>query len=172
MSGESLEMFAFVSRLPPSIYMPEAPSECVGELGFMDGAPNKESALERVLLQSGAFGMEEAFAELPAPLALGHSVDAAPAATPHILRLSDALVEAPWTSAPVLGTSELPTVGSAGHQLGACKPCAFLYTKGCGNGVQCQFCHLCEPGEKKRRAKDKKATIAAAVRSGPWNLFR
>lgn len=54
----------------------------------------------------------------------------------------------------VLGSVSCPTVGSQGHWSGACKPCAFLYTKGCGNGAQCSFCHLCEPGEKKRRAKE------------------
>jgi len=56
-----------------------------------------------------------------------------------------------------LGSPECPTVGSEGHHLGTCRPCAFLYTKGCGNGVLCSFCHLCDAGEKKRRAKDKRA---------------
>lgn len=51
--------------------------------------------------------------------------------------------------------TELPSAGSAGHESGQCKPCAFFSTKGCQNGVQCQFCHLCEPGEKKRRRKEK-----------------
>jgi len=58
---------------------------------------------------------------------------------------------------PVIGSAECPTVGSQGHRFGACKPCAFMYTKGCGNGVNCSFCHLCEPGEKKRRAKENQA---------------
>jgi hypothetical protein len=45
--------------------------------------------------------------------------------------------------------------GSAGHAVGRCKPCAFLHTVGCANGTACQFCHLCEPGEKRRRRKEK-----------------
>lgn len=49
--------------------------------------------------------------------------------------------------------SELPSLGSAAHRDGDCKPCAFLHKKGCENGRMCKFCHLCEPGEKKRRAK-------------------
>jgi len=57
-------------------------------------------------------------------------------------------------SCPAPGTAELPSLGSYLHRTGDCKPCAFLHTKGCENGLRCQFCHLCEPGEKKRRQKD------------------
>lgn len=66
------------------------------------------------------------------------------------LDLAEALPE------PKLGSPEQPTVGSASHRLGNCKPCAFLYTKGCMNGVECPFCHLCDTGEKKRRQKEKR----------------
>merc|ERR1739848_908047 len=59
--------------------------------------------------------------------------------------------------APALGTPQCSTVGSQGHWYGTCRPCAFLYTKGCMNGVNCPFCHLCEAGEKKRRAKEQRA---------------
>jgi hypothetical protein len=52
-------------------------------------------------------------------------------------------------------SSELTTWGSAGHAVGRCKPCAFMHTVGCANGTACQFCHLCEPGEKRRRRKEK-----------------
>jgi len=45
--------------------------------------------------------------------------------------------------------------GSKDHQLGRCKPCAFLHTKGCANGTDCPFCHLCGPEELKRRRKQK-----------------
>jgi len=53
-----------------------------------------------------------------------------------------------------LGSSALPTVGSMTHGLGSCKPCAFVFKDGCQSGVDCKFCHLCEPGEKRRRKKD------------------
>eukprot|EP00438_Fugacium_kawagutii_P022007 Skav217035 [mRNA] locus=scaffold1803:407279:408028:- [translate_table: standard] len=56
------------------------------------------------------------------------------------------------------GTQELPSVGSAGHAFGTCRPCAF-YAKGCLNGYACSFCHLCDRGEKKRRQKQKKASF-------------
>jgi len=55
---------------------------------------------------------------------------------------------------PVLGSKELPSVGSALHAWGACKPCAFIGSNMCRNDINCQFCHLCEPGEKKRRRKE------------------
>lgn len=57
---------------------------------------------------------------------------------------------------PVLNPAEVPTRGSAGHGLGACKPCAFVFKDGCQSGFECQFCHLCPPGEKIRRKKELK----------------
>eukprot|EP00931_Biecheleriopsis_adriatica_P066951 TRINITY_DN4116_c0_g1_i1.p1 TRINITY_DN4116_c0_g1~~TRINITY_DN4116_c0_g1_i1.p1 ORF type:complete len:303 (+),score=55.89 TRINITY_DN4116_c0_g1_i1:35-943(+) len=57
--------------------------------------------------------------------------------------------------APELGTGELPSKGSAGHRRAFCKPCAFYHTKGCESGVDCLFCHLCQPGEKTRRRKER-----------------
>lgn len=57
---------------------------------------------------------------------------------------------------PLLGSPDLPSMGSAGHGKRECKPCSFVHTKGCDTGVDCQFCHLCEPGESKRRSKDKR----------------
>jgi hypothetical protein len=60
---------------------------------------------------------------------------------------------------PELGSSELPTMGSAGHKWGTCQPCAFLYKRGCENGVHCSFCHLCDSGEKKRRRQEKIAKL-------------
>lgn len=55
----------------------------------------------------------------------------------------------------------LPSAGSTGHHLGQCRPCAFWTTKGCSSGQECQFCHLCAPGEKKRRQKAKRAFFGA-----------
>jgi hypothetical protein len=69
----------------------------------------------------------------------------------QVLRLADMLAE------PQMGSDEMPNVGSLGHEIGRCKPCAFIHTKGCADGVDCKFCHLCEPGEKKKRSKEKLA---------------
>jgi hypothetical protein len=65
---------------------------------------------------------------------------------------------------PRLGSAELPSVGSLGHYMRRCKPCAFVTRTGCGNGIQCNFCHLCSAGEKKRRRKEKRLLISAARR--------
>jgi hypothetical protein len=56
-------------------------------------------------------------------------------------------------------TLGLWSIGSAAHEIGECKPCAFLWKDpqqpGCQNGRECVFCHLCPPGEVKRRKKQK-----------------
>jgi hypothetical protein len=51
-------------------------------------------------------------------------------------------------------SGDFPSRGSALHMSGKCKPCAFFF-EGCNNGASCQFCHLCEPGERLRRKKEK-----------------
>jgi hypothetical protein len=71
------------------------------------------------------------------------------------------------TSGNSPAAQELPSVGSANHGNGECKPCAFLHTKGCQNGSQCQFCHLCAPGEKKRRRKEKMSVAAVETAEPP-----
>jgi len=63
---------------------------------------------------------------------------------------------------PVLGSDELPSIGSAAHQAGNCKPCAFYHVRGCENAEGCPFCHLCGAGEKKRRMQDKRLARRAA----------
>jgi len=73
------------------------------------------------------------------------------------INIAEPLVES------MVGSSTMPTVGSAGHRLGTCKPCAFFHTKGCGNGPRCIYCHLCESGEKKRRQKVKRAAVNGAT---------
>lgn len=73
-----------------------------------------------------------------------------PTGSVQVLRLADAINQ------PKIGSPDLPTQGSVGHRVGVCKPCAFL-EKGCTSGVDCRFCHLCGPDEKKRRKKEKLA---------------
>lgn len=41
-------------------------------------------------------------------------------------------------------TVSLPSLGSAFHQSGQCKPCAWLWKpRGCQNAASCDYCHLC-----------------------------
>jgi len=58
-----------------------------------------------------------------------------------------------------VGSLGLWSAGSANHHLGTCKPCAFLWkdANGCENGMSCNFCHMCPPGEVKLRKKQKLA---------------
>lgn len=65
------------------------------------------------------------------------------------------------SSAP--GSLALPSLGSALHAGGNCKPCSFVHKAGCGKGSQCPFCHLCDPTEKKRREKIKKEQLRRAA---------
>jgi hypothetical protein len=59
---------------------------------------------------------------------------------------------------------KIPSMGSAGHVQGNCKPCAFFHKDGCENGAMCPFCHICEQGEKKRRQKLKKTQLQSMKR--------
>jgi len=55
------------------------------------------------------------------------------------------------------GSPGCPSIGSAGHHLGLCKPCDFMYRTACRAGASCKFCHLCPPGETQRRKNQRKA---------------
>jgi len=70
----------------------------------------------------------------------------APAIVP-VLRLAEQLPP------PEIGTPALPSIGSLLHHKKECKPCTFFHTRGCENAEDCQFCHLCGPGEKKKRLR-------------------
>lgn len=54
------------------------------------------------------------------------------------------------------------SVGSARHATGDCKPCGFLWKKGCHKAQNCEFCHLCPADEVKKRKRDKIAALQRA----------
>lgn len=55
-----------------------------------------------------------------------------------------------------------PSVGSTLHREGRCTACAWFWKpQGCGNGQDCSYCHLCPPGEIRRRRKLKNAALRA-----------
>lgn len=63
------------------------------------------------------------------------------------------------------GSARCPSIGSSGHCLGMCKPCDFMHRgDGCRAGFNCQFCHLCPPGEVQRRKKVKKTAVRQLTR--------
>jgi hypothetical protein len=48
----------------------------------------------------------------------------------------------------------VPSIGSAMHGHGCCKPCGFFWKSGgCRFGSDCQHCHLCPPREQKFRQR-------------------
>jgi hypothetical protein len=98
-----------------------------------------------------------------------------PHTAPPVLLLSEALAPPPMGAPGVgagatpnvpLGSPEMPTIGSMEHFIGNCKPCAFFHKRGCSNGVQCSFCHLCDSSEKKRRQKEKVQQLREMRRQG------
>mmetsp|Transcript_57738 Transcript_57738/g.114547 ORF Transcript_57738/g.114547 Transcript_57738/m.114547 type:complete len:158 (-) Transcript_57738:556-1029(-) len=51
---------------------------------------------------------------------------------------------------------ELPSVGSAQHVRGQCKPCAHWWRpQGCFKGSSCDFCHLCDEAAWRESRKQK-----------------
>jgi hypothetical protein len=57
--------------------------------------------------------------------------------------------------------------GSALHYQGTCKPCAFFWkVVGCQYGSDCEFCHLCDADERKRRNKEKRMAMHAMQTGG------
>lgn len=70
-----------------------------------------------------------------------------------VLRLAEAL------ALPEVGDPEMPTVGSVQHDTGRCKPCAFVWKEvGCNSGVNCLYCHICGPSERRRRKKQQRGS--------------
>lgn len=59
--------------------------------------------------------------------------------------------------------SGTPSEGSAFHDVGDCRPCAWYWkASGCENAAGCRFCHMCSQGEVKSRKKSKLAAMRQA----------
>mmetsp|Transcript_62146 Transcript_62146/g.180204 ORF Transcript_62146/g.180204 Transcript_62146/m.180204 type:complete len:212 (-) Transcript_62146:313-948(-) len=69
-------------------------------------------------------------------------------------------------SRPMSGTSACPTVGSAGHWLGVCRPCEYVHRGLCTNGAACKYCHVCGPEVCKQLRKEKRLMKKVARRLG------
>jgi len=77
---------------------------------------------------------------------------------PKVIQLSGFLQEEKELASDAqTNVAALPSLGSAYHFAGLCKPCVFFHSeKGCENGTDCLHCHICAAGEKKRRRKQVK----------------
>lgn len=111
----------------------------------------------------------------PPPPTFAPAPPAAPLAAPDAVgALGGGLLALapPPPPGPALGDEELPTRGSSLHAQGLCRPCAFVYTKGCANGLACAFCHLCGPEEKRMRKRERRGGLAgqAVPRADAWHL--
>jgi len=75
-------------------------------------------------------------------------------------------VPRPLALAELVGPQPHST-GSVVHFQGSCKPCAFFWkVVGCKYGTECEFCHLCDADERKRRNKDKRMAMHALQSGG------
>ncbi|CAE7670195.1 unnamed protein product [Symbiodinium sp. CCMP2456] len=55
-----------------------------------------------------------------------------------------------------------PSLGALLHSSGQCKPCMWFWkSQGCARGQSCLHCHLCPPGEVRRRRKQRRAPAGA-----------
>lgn len=79
----------------------------------------------------------------------------------RILSLAEMIFDENETKVACEGalSDSVPSVGSALHGTGSCKPCGFFHKQGCSAGSQCTFCHLCDSGEKKRRQLEKRQKL-------------
>lgn len=73
-----------------------------------------------------------------------------------VLRMSDDILD------PMLGSPQLPSLGSVGHHQSGrgqcCRPCVFVGGHGCPHGSACLCCHLCTKADV---TSSKAMTVAA-----------
>lgn len=63
---------------------------------------------------------------------------------------------------PTAAEMPLPSRGSALHRLGTCRPCAFVHQEGCRSGANCEFCHMCDAGARRRLRRERLRRARAA----------
>lgn len=111
------------------------------------------SASPGAFVESGSPGHPRSTQAFPSdPPALGRG---GADAEPRYVALPGLLAQAPPAQAS--GLPRQMSLGSMAHGTGNCKPCAWAHkdAAGCRNGSHCSYCHLCPPGELKRRKREK-----------------
>ncbi|CAE7522445.1 unnamed protein product [Symbiodinium necroappetens] len=139
--------------LPAEGIVPAGPPEPLPP-GWEPTLPPQVLRLEEALKEEASVSQVHQAAALAAAGAIGASHEEQVAAANAFAASASTVMQ----GANILGE---PSAGSTGHYQGQCRPCAFATTKGCASGKECQFCHLCAPGEKKRRQKAKRAFFGA-----------
>mmetsp|Transcript_91063 Transcript_91063/g.167123 ORF Transcript_91063/g.167123 Transcript_91063/m.167123 type:complete len:206 (+) Transcript_91063:51-668(+) len=77
---------------------------------------------------------------------------------PEAVKASLAML--PLDDIPSARDQESSSIGSIGHHMGACRPCAWRWKPtGCVKAESCEFCHLCEDGVRKTRKKARMSDI-------------
>mmetsp|Transcript_100360 Transcript_100360/g.289814 ORF Transcript_100360/g.289814 Transcript_100360/m.289814 type:complete len:138 (-) Transcript_100360:156-569(-) len=65
---------------------------------------------------------------------------------------------APVSFATGTSSADVPTLGSAMHRSGACKPCLFWYQGLCHKGRRCLFCHIPHDPDEVSKVRPSKKT--------------
>lgn len=68
--------------------------------------------------------------------------------------LRDLVPPPPGLQLPNMEMGELPSMGSAEHAAGSCRPCFWFWkSQGCNRGTLCNHCHLCLPDKLRTQRK-------------------
>merc|ERR1712217_519338 len=92
--------------------------------------------------------------------------DECPVTRAHTTAVIQHIAPRPLALADLVGPQP-HSKGSVLHFQGTCKPCAFFWkVVGCKYGPECEFCHLCDADERKRRNKEKRMAMHALQAGG------
>jgi len=194
-SGVTFDPCGEPARVKPPGPRPYCPGEVLTRTALLDsemplGGATVSSvppSADRAAIKHEAECMSSWFMTGQEPISQCSTVDTSfeAADTSSIFRCGRGISEDSLSSAPAmefecgvppdsaLGTPELPSVGSRAHYWEQCKPCAFVYKEGCKSAAGCLFCHLCAPGEKKRRKKTKSNIVKVLrhVQATAWSPY-
>lgn len=71
---------------------------------------------------------------------------------------SQDMLQAVYAQIPFDRKGELTSLGSIDHALGNCIPCLYWFQSQCSRSVDCTYCHIAHPGQKKKRIRPSKKT--------------
>eukprot|EP00434_Breviolum_minutum_P014158 symbB.v1.2.012482.t1/scaffold861.1/size176854/12 len=89
--------------------------------------------------------------EEASPVVVSEDDSAQTFGVPCILQLQGRLEDSTRQAYP----DDIPSIGSASHNAGLCKPCDFKCRSSCRFGYECLFCHICGPAESRASVSSK-----------------